>query len=687
MDQKELTSRRLLLLLGFFLLVLTIYVGVLYKVQVLEHDHYLAQSVRTIAREEPVEASRGVITDRTGQPMVSSRPSYSLSFDPSLLSDEEDENQALLRLLQLCEAQQVEWTDHLPISKQPPYVYTLDELDKDSTQRKRFTTFLQKELKVLSTNVKAETLNTKRLNQMGLDADTLLDQMRTHYELPASFTDQQARQVLGVQYELSIRQLIHTTAYVLAKDIDATMISLLNDGAYAGAKITSSSIREYQTSHAAHVLGVVGRIGDMSEVEDFSGHYDLDDTVGKTGIERAFEESLKGVDGRRIVSTNSEGKITGEFWSQEPRPGHTVELTLDLEFQAAVEEALGSTIDQINAKDHLGASGGAVVIKVGTGEILSLASYPSYDPARYFQDYTDLLANPLKPLVNRATSGTYPPGSTLKPLIATAALEEGIITPEKRINCPVTWYYPGSKDSLNCWQRHAPHGMLNVTDAIKVSCNYFFAEMGYQLGMERIQSYMSSFGFGQPTGIEIGEKAGALPENPPGQDQAPWAAIGQSSMAVTPLQLANYTATLVSGGKHCEAHLLKAVKSADNTEVLALGNTEPVSTVPIAPSTLEAVKKGMNQLTHGSLAPYFKNCVVEAGAKTGTAQLGGGKKNNGVFICFAPYEEPEIAVAVAIEKGGAGAALASTAVEILNAYFTAEESPGALPIGEYQLLP
>ncbi len=260
MDQKEITSRRLLLLLGFLLLVLTIYVGVLYKVQVLEHDHYLAQSVRTIAREEPVEASRGIITDRNGQPMVSSRPSYSLSFDPSLLSDQDDENQALLRLLQLCEAQNVEWMDNLPISKQAPYVYTIDELD----------------------------------------------------------------------------------------------------------------------------LGVVGRIGDMSEVEDLPGHYDLDDTVGKTGIERAFEEYLKGTDGRRIVSTNSEGKITGEFWSQEPRPGNTVELTIDLEFQAAVEQALGKTIDRINAKDHLGASGGAVVIKVGTGEILSLASYPSYDPARYF---------------------------------------------------------------------------------------------------------------------------------------------------------------------------------------------------------------------------------------------------------------------------------------------------------------
>ena len=215
----------------------------------------------------------------------------------------------------------------------------------------------------------------------------------------------------------------------------------------------------------------------------------------------------------------------------------------------------------------------------------------------------------------------------------------------------------------------------------------FFAEMGYRMGMDTFVEYLSAFGLGSPTGIEIGDAAGTLPENPPGQNLAPWAAYGQANQEYTPLQLANYVATLVSGGKHCEAHLLKAVKSYDNSQVLATGNTEALNTVKMADSTLEAVKEGMLGYTQpgGQLYTYFTQCVVTAGAKTGTAQLGGDQTNNGVFVCFAPYDDPEIVVSIAIEHGSAGANLASTAVEILNAYFTADEV-GTAVIGEHQLL-
>ena len=223
--------------------------------------------------------------------------------------------------------------------------------------------------------------------------------------------------------------------------------------------------------------------------------------------------------------------------------------------------------------------------------------------------------------------------------------------------------------------------------AITDSCNYFFAEMGYRLGMDKFREYLTAFGLGEPTGIETGDNAGALPENKAGENQTPWAAFGQANQLYTPIQLANYVATLVSGGQRCEAHLLKAVKSYDNAQLLAVGNTDPVSTVDIRDTTLQAVKKGMLDLTTtGSLAPYFQNCVVSAGAKTGTAQLGENITNNGVFVCFAPYEDPEIAVSIVIEKGGSGAALAGAAVEILNSYFSADEIGGAV-IGENQLLP
>ncbi|MEG1594627.1 MAG: penicillin-binding transpeptidase domain-containing protein, partial [Oscillibacter sp.] len=242
----------------------------------------------------------------------------------------------------------------------------------------------------------------------------------------------------------------------------------------------------------------------------------------------------------------------------------------------------------------------------------------------------------------------------------------------------------------NCWlynSTHGSHGSINITDAITVSCNYFFAEMGYRLGLDTLNKYAQAFGLGESTGIEIGDVSGRLAENRAGENQAPWAAFGQADYLFTPIQLSNYIATLVSGGKHCNAHLLKTVKSYDNTEVLAVGDSDPKNTVDISAATLTAVKEGMHNLTtKGSLAPYFQSCVVDAGAKTGTAQINKQTENTGVLVCFAPYDKPEIALAIVIEEGGSGSALASAAVKIINAYFSTDQIATVI-LGENQLLP
>ena len=682
-------SKRLLALAGFLSAALVIYVGVLYNIQVNQHDYYLAKSIRTITRVETVEASRGVITDRSGRELVSSRSSYNLTFDSSLLSEEDDENLAILRLIKLCQSQQVGWTDNLPITSTAPFSYTLDKLD--DTQRSRFADFLQKDLKRVSTNLSPDGITEELLNSLGLDAGSLVELLREKYEIPSSFSLSDARSVIGVQYELSIRQLVSTTAYAMVEDIDSAMISLLNDGNYAGARITTSSVREYQTDSAAHILGTVGPIWREEYLQLKDKGYGYNDRIGRSGVELAFEEYLKGTDGKRIVSTNAEGKITGEYYEKEPQPGSTVELTIDLNLQKSVEDALAETVSAMSAKDGNTTRGaGAVVIKVGTGEVLALASYPDFDLSNYNQDYNILSTDLAKPLWNRATMGTYAPGSTFKPLTAVASLMEGIITPYQKLKTTGHWTYPGDPNSYaNCWiynSSRGNHGSINVSEAITVSCNYFFAQMGYYLGLDKLNEYATAFGLGEHTGIEIGDAAGNLAQNKAGENQAPWAAFGQASYLFTPIQLANYIATLVSGGKHCEAHLLKAVKSYDNTQVLAVGNTDPKNTVDISGEALTAVKKGMHDLTTtGSLAPYFKDCVVDAGAKTGTAQVSKDTENNGVFVCFAPYDAPEIAVSIVIEQGGSGSALASTAVNILNAYFSADEI-GTAVIGENQLL-
>ncbi|MDO4315039.1 MAG: penicillin-binding transpeptidase domain-containing protein [Oscillospiraceae bacterium] len=732
MDRKETQHTRLYLLAGFLAAVLLVYLGVLYDTQVNHYDDYLAKSIRSIAREEKVESSRGIITDRNGRPLVTNRSTYALTFDASLLKSGDDENEAILRLVQLCQDKGVIWNDNLPISRQAPFSYTVDQMT--AIQKGRFLNYLlslsdvkkalgeyllehpelldtkedepspaagETEAKEqapaetaadLAERLTTENLTTGLLNGAGISTARLLEIMRENLNIPASFTTEEARLVLGVQYELSLRKLPDNTydAYILANDVDTTFISLLSDGSYKGAKVSRSSVREYATTYAAHILGTVGRIETQEEKSALGEGYGWDDMVGKSGVEAAFESYLKGTDGYRVVSSNAEGKVTGEYYSKAPVPGSTVELTIDLEFQQVVEDALAEVVSDMNAEDGNTARGAAAaVVKVGTGEVLSLASYPTYDLSTYRQPevFQALNTNPAKPFYNRATSYPYAPGSTLKPLTAVAALESGATTLTEKINDTYTWYYPGDPQSYSkCW-KYGGHGRLNVTQAITNSCNYFFSEMGYRMGMDTFREYLTSFGLGEHTGIEIGDNAGTLPENRTGENQAPWAAYGQANQEYTPLQLANYIATLVSGGKHCEAHLLKAVKSYDNADVLAVGDTSPVNTVDISDSTLNAVKKGMYDYTQpgGMVYSYFQDCVVSAGAKTGTAQLGGNKENNGVFVCFAPYEEPEIAVALVIEQGGAGAALASTAVTILNAYFSTDET-GAAVIGENQLL-
>ena len=334
--------------------------------------------------------------------------------------------------------------------------------------------------------------------------------------------------------------------------------------------------------------------------------------------------------------------------------------------------------------------GAAAVVSVKDGEILSLATYPSYSQRTYQEDYGTLSQDPAAPYTNRAVNGAYTPGSTFKPMTAAAALESGIIDPKTKINATGHWTYPGDPNSYaNCWLYNSSggrHGKINVSEALTVSCNYFFAEMGYQLGMERLNEYAAAFGLGEHTGIEISERTGARHENTPGEDQSPWAGFGQAQQVYTPLQLANYIATLLRGGQRLDAHLLRDVTSYDGGAVLYTHQPEILADLSLSEETLMAVKKGMGDLvTTGSLAGEFKNCTVTAGAKTGSAQVGD-VVPDGVFVCFAPFEDPEIAVAVVIEQGRSGAALAPIAVQILNDYFTPGDT-GYTVVPEGTLLP
>lgn len=721
MNQRPSQLTRFRVMAAMALAVLAIYLVVLFNTQVVHHEEYLAKSIQTITRMENVEASRGIITDRSGRTLVTNQSTYSLTFDASLLKPGENQNDAILRLVTLCRDQGVAWEDNLPLSLDGAAHFTVDTLT--DTQKSRFFSYLRdlkptrellaayvrqhpellkppkegetaldpataKDTELLKQTNSAALTNSLLLNA-GVTPAKLFDWMREDMKLSDNYSDSDARLILGVRYELKLRKLgANNNAYVLAQNVDVAFCSLISDGQFQGAKIIRSSARQYATTYAAHILGTVGRIPDYTDEWEDRG-YLMDDTIGLSGAEAAFEDYLRGTDGKRMISVNSDGKITGEYYSVEPRSGYTVELTVDLKLQQAVEDTLAAKVAQLNQKDHLDSRGAAAaVVKVGTGEILALASCPSYDLSTWRKDFAELRDDPAKPLTNRAASSAYAPGSTLKPATAVAALESGATTPSETLFDTGYWKYPSTtwNGGTWCW-KHSGHGKVNATTAITNSCNYYFAEMGYRMGLDTLNEYYSALGLGEPTGIEIGEKTGRQATNEGGSNQAPWAAYGQADQLYTPLQLANYIATLVSGGQHCPAHLLKSVKSYDNSEIIATGDTTPLNTLNISDSTLQAVKKGMYGYTQpgGMVYSYFKDCIVSAGAKTGTAQLGGGLKNNGVFVAFAPYDDPEIAIALVLEKGDAGAALATTAVDIINAYFDREDTASILP--ENQLIP
>ncbi len=733
MDNEKQLLQRSRILLGIFCAFLFFFVILLYDAQVIDHEHYLARSTTQVTTSTTVEASRGILVDRNGKVLVSNREIYTIDFDPSLVRSPDSDKQqdavcdALLRLMTLCEAHEVTWTDTLPVELgEYGFVYTT--ATTSSTARTRFQNYLAKKkwsdselteeapIPQLTTALKLEL----KRNTDNLSAPILVSLMREAFGVPATYTDREARQVIGVLYELELRKReITYSSYTFAKDIGVELISILTDGNFAGVTVQSETVRQYHTAAAAHILGRTDEFDSKEERaalnapynaaveagEDTTDlhYYRADDIVGKTGVEAAFESYLRGKNGTRLITTNAEGKITSELYSIEPRPGATVALTIDIDFQAQVEQALKEAVEAMNAEDlangveDVGKRGAAAaVVSVADSDILALASYPTYDPARYSIDFNLYSADPAQPFFNRALNGTYAPGSTFKLCTSVAALESGLISPTTKIFTRGKYTY-WSDYQPACWiynQYGGSHGSINVSDAIYHSCNYFYYEVGRLMGIETLNEYATALGLGQPTGVELNERTGILdgPEYR-SQIESIWeggtvlqCSIGQGSSLFNPLQLANYVATLVRGGERFSAHLLDSVTLSDGSLAVTNDQTELLSTVEMSPATLAAVKKGMGDLVAtGSVAKYFEECIVSAGAKTGSAQVGT-EVANGVFVCFAPFENPEIAVAIVIEQGGSGSALAATAVNILNAYFAPSDIGTAL-IPEGTLLP
>ena len=669
--------RRLIVVLSFLVAALVCFCVVLFNYQIVNGDEYRALSVAGTAKREVVETSRGIITDFNGKVLVSNRLAYTLKFsDSDFGKDQAACNDAVWRLIELCRAEGVEWIDPLPLTAEAPYTLSTE------SPGKTFISWL-KTNKLAYTGESTVTLTAS--------SDEVMAALRKVYNIDDGYTDQQARLIAGVRYGAKI-----SGGYVFAEDVPVRVISQVVDGHYAGVSTGTSSQRVYNTTYAAHILGRVSRIF----AEDWDNYkdkgYSMDALVGKGGVEEAFESYLHGTNGVKLVTTDKNGKVTGELYAKEPQPGNTVALTIDLDLQKVTEDSLAEKIGSMEQRDGLTRGGAAAVVSVGTGEVLALASYPTYDLSQWDEMYDTWNKDTVgRPMFNRATDGTYAPGSTFKLCSAVAALESGIVTPSTTIvDRGIYTYYTFPQPK--CWIYNSyggTHGAVNVSQAITVSCNYFFYEVGRLMGIKTLDSYATQFGLGQHTGIEIGDSAGVLASPEYAEKigetwtdgQTITAAIGQSYNLFTPLQLANYVATLVSGGDHYEAHLLKSAKSFDNSSVVYAYNKAPINHVDMADSTLEAVKKGARGLATGSLSYVFRNCVVDVGCKTGTAETSQ-KLTNGCFVAFAPYDDPQIAVCVVAEQGGGGANLAPVALDIINAYFSSASTTETIE-GENTMLP
>lgn len=746
-------SRRVVGVVVMLAILLTFLCSNLYTIQYTNGADYAEQSVAKVSETEPVSASRGNILDRNGKVLVSNQVSYNVTLKLSLLGTKQDRCNTLLALTQTATEQGVTWTDTLPITTQPPFEYTVDDpfyttsTDENGKTVYNFTSLgelavdqkwikdpseqttsdsstekkpgLLDKIKSFLGMGKAETQQTQTEPEALPTAEELLGKMCKSFDIAGNgkvdeskakasgetvptlnigdMDPTDARTIAGILYELYYRSRINSwPPYTFATDVSIDFITRVKELSLSGVEIETTSVRKYNTEYAAHLLGYTGAItSDTWPTYKEKGGYTMNDYVGITGAESAFESYLKGTSGTRAIERNENGKIISSQWltntetgeSMAPQPGQNVFLTIDIDLQQQVEDILASGVASLQSKETEGAA--CVVLDVNSGDVLASASYPTYSLATFRQDYNTLRDDPLKPLLNRALQGLYPPGSTFKMITAIGALEEGIVEPDTQIDDKgVYTFYPSPQPK--CWiynQHHTTHGLQDVSHAIMNSCNYYFYDVGRRLGIDLLDQYAAMFGLGQKTGIELEEKAGvvaspAFTESLGGtwhEGNILSVAIGQESTQVTPIQLANYIATLVNGGTRYSTHLLKTVKSNDFSEVTYNYEPKVVSQIEIQDENLEAVKYGMLLLTtKGSVSSAFANVPVQVGAKTGSAQVSAQTNSNAVFVCFAPYDDPQIAVAIAVEHGGSGSELGKIAAQIVTAYFSVQGEQGEI---------
>ena len=686
--EKPIKPGRVTALAGILVLLVIVFVVALYKLQIVDGKAYYEENRNSVASSQTVEAARGSILDRYGRVLVSNTSCNNLVFNPDDLFEQDDPNGILLQMARTVAACGDTYVDELPVTAKPPFEYT----DMNDTQRTQLKGFLK---------------------YAGLDEEAtaveLMSYCREKFEINNNYSAADMRIIAGLRYSIKTRYIdkLYLPDYVFVQDASMELITSLKENNVPGFEVTVSYTRQYHTNLAAHLLGYTGKMNAEEYTTYKTQGYPMSATVGKDGAELAFEKYLHGTNGTAIVTKNASGTVTGTTYTKEPEPGDQVSLTIDLDLQAAAEQSLTRGIENMKSKstetsDAVG-GGALVAVDVATGQPLAIANYPTFDLQTLFQSqesYDAVKDAENEPLFNRALLGQYSPGSTFKPCTAIAGLTEGVITTGTRIQCTGTFRkYEDTGYAPKCWiaSSGTTHGNDNVTEAIRDSCNIFFYTVGDSLPIDTLARYAAAFGLGEHTGIELPESTGQMATEAVKKkvENTNWyvgdslqAAIGQSYSLFTPLQLAEYCATIANGGTRHSASILKSVRSYDGSELIYENQAEVLSAVETSDYNWAAVQKGMYLVANdraGSAYETFGDYGVKVAAKTGTAQLGDNQVNNAIFICYAPYDNPKVAVAVVVEHGSAGASIASIARDFLDAYFTVKTVDTA-PESELSLL-
>lgn len=651
-------------------------------------------SVRTI------EAERGKIYDRNGKLIAYNRTGYNVQVLESGTLTLAERDAMYHQLLQVLNKNGDSFENAMINYLTPEIEFGV--LIDDATEKEELTrrnNWIMRWMGEAFFNMPQEDID--RMLQ-AKSAREIFEYFRTEmFQIDASYSDADAYAIMAIRYTLLTNGgLSTTTPQILATDISAATMAELETRHMEFPGISTVEVYFRQYNDAQTVSHVLGYVRAMSEQEYQTIYKDLGyastEFVGKEGIEKAAEQYLHGTKGMKTVYVDKEGHEIGTVSSTAAIPGDDIYLTIDLDLQAAALKSMKNYVEVVKSKqddktnfgDCVG--GAVVVMDVNSGEVLASVSYPDYDPSIFLaskydeeaqQAITDLYADTEKSAsLNRATMGLYAPGSVFKPIVALAGLENNVIRKNTVCTCNRSGVYANFK--LTCLGNH---GGLSVVPALVKSCNIFFYDISVEMGITAMDNYAKAFGLGELTGIEISEYQGARSNPETMADREldlthVWSAadtaqtsIGQLYCLFTPMQLARYAAALGNGGNLITPHLIGQVVSADGT----VTKTETVSTkiTGISQENMAIVKEGMIGVVSDSSASinaYFKQFDFDIAGKTGTPETGEeafGKSSNGVFVCYAPAENPQVAVSVVLEHGVWGSNAAYIASEVLAAYF------------------